>query len=78
MNTQTGPAGDALLVRAFQTDPSWYAEYWYGPVQPAAPGLIRCGLAALASSTIEIIRLHRLIVERPRATPAACLRGTAP
>jgi hypothetical protein len=30
-NQKSSNAPDGLLVRAlFQTDPSWYEDYWYG------------------------------------------------
>jgi hypothetical protein len=65
MNTQTpANANDARPMRAFQTDPSWYEDYWYGAQLPVTPGPVRRGLAALASFAPTVAWLRRLIAER--------------
>ena len=56
-----GNSSEAQPLRVFQTDPSWYEDYWYGAEPPAPPRPIRHWLPALASFATAIARRRRFI-----------------
>ena len=73
MNART-PSGttEAWPIRAFQTDPSWYEDYWYGGEPSVTPRPTRHPFAEMPLLAAVIAWLYRLITEQPAEhTPVA-------
>jgi hypothetical protein len=67
--------GKVRPLQAFQTDPAWYENHWYGPERRSTSSPIRRHIVALAALMAS---LHRLIAERPaKRTPVTTLQGTS-